>query len=133
MLSSDELRRRYVDFFVRRGHTEISGGSLIPTDDTVLFTTAGIQPLVPYFGGAPHPDGRRLTNVQRCLRTVDIDEVGDDTHLTAFEMLGHWALGDSGKRESLAWTLELLTGLGLEFDHLTFTIHPGDDEAHDRW
>jgi alanyl-tRNA synthetase len=134
MLSSDELRRRYVDFFVRRGHTEISGGSLIPTDDdTVLFTTAGIQPLVPYFGGAPHPNGRRLTNVQRCLRTVDIDEVGDDTHLTAFEMLGNWSFGDYGKRESLAWTLELLTELGLEFDRLTFTIHPGDDEAHDRW
>src|SRR4051794_5605475 len=134
MLTSDELRRTYIDFFVRRGHTEIPGGWLIPTDSSVLFTTAGIQPLVPYFGGAPHPSGRRLVDVQRCLRTVDIDEVGDATHLTAFEMLGNWSLGDYGKRESLAWTLELLVDtLGLDFERLTFTVYPGDDEAFDRW
>src|SRR4051812_36264016 len=134
MLSSDELRRTYIDFFVRRGHAEIPGGSLIPSDGSVLFTTAGIQPLVPYFGGAPHPSGRRLVNSQRCLRTVDIDEVGDRSHLTAFEMLGNWSLGDYGKRESLAWTLELLVDtLGLDFERLTFTVYPGDDEAFDRW
>ena len=134
MLTSDELRRTYIDFFVRRGHTEIPGSSLLPSDGSVLFTTAGIQPLVPYFGGTPHPCGRRLVDAQRCLRTVDIDEVGDDTHLTAFEMLGNWSLGDYGKHETLAWTLELLVEvLGLDFDRLTFTIYPGDDEAHDRW
>src|SRR3954451_10486534 len=134
MLSSDELRRTYIDFFVRRGHAEIPGGSLIPSDRSVLFTTAGIQPLVPYFGGAPHPRGRRLVNAPRCLRTVDIDEVGDDPHLTGFEMLGNWSLGDYGKRESLAWTLELLVEvLELDFDRLTFTVFPGDDEAYDRW
>jgi alanyl-tRNA synthetase len=89
---------------------------------------------VPHFGGAPHPSGRRLVDVQRCLRTVDIDEVGDATHLTAFEMLGNWSLGDYGKRESLAWTLELLVEvLELDFGRLTFTVFPGDDEAYDRW
>ena len=80
MLSSD-LRRSYVDFYTSRGHTQIPGSTLIG-DDTVLFTSAGMQPLIPYFSGMPHPSGRRLVNVQRCLRTVDIDEVGDDTHLT---------------------------------------------------
>ena len=107
MLTSDDIRRSYVDFYTRRGHTEIPGCSLIG-DSTVLFTSAGMQPLVPYFSGAPHPSGRRLVNVQRCLRTVDIDEVGDDTHLTCFEMLGSWSLGDYFKHESLGWTLEWL-------------------------
>jgi alanyl-tRNA synthetase len=134
MLTSDDVRRTYIDFFTRRGHVEIPGGSLVPADRSVLFTTAGIQPLVPYFGGSPHPSGRRLVDVQRCLRTVDIDEVGDDTHLTCFEMLGNWSLGDYGKRESLGWTLELLVDVfGLDFDRLTFTVHPGDDESFDRW
>ena len=107
MLSSGDIRRSYIDFYTRRGHTAIPGSSLIG-DATVLFTSAGMQPLVPYFSGAPHPHGRRLVNVQRCLRTVDIDEVGDDTHLTCFEMLGSWSLGDYFKRESLGWTLEWL-------------------------
>jgi alanyl-tRNA synthetase len=134
MLTSDDVRRIYIDFFTRRGHVEIPGGSLIAPDRSVLFTTAGIQPLVPYFGGSPHPSGRRLVNSQRCLRTVDIDEVGDDTHLTCFEMLGNWSLGDYGKREALAWTLELLVEvLGLDFERLTFTVYPGDDESYERW
>ena len=133
MLSSDDIRRSYVDFYTSRGHAEIPGSTLIG-DSTVLFTSAGMQPLIPYFSGAPHPSGRRLVNVQRCLRTVDIDEVGDDSHLTCFEMLGNWSLGDYYKHESLSWTLELLVEvLELDFDRLTFTVHPGDDEAYDRW
>jgi alanyl-tRNA synthetase len=132
MLSSGDIRRSYIDFYTRRGHTAIPGGSLIG-DDTVLFTSAGMQPLVPYFSGAPHPSGRRLVNVQRCLRTVDIDEVGDGTHLTCFEMLGSWSLGDYFKRESLAWTLEWLLSLGVAREALEVTIHPGDAESGRRW
>ena len=99
----------------------------------MLFTSAGMQPLVPYFSGAPHPGGRRLVNAQRCLRTVDIDEVGDDTHLTCFEMLGSWSLGDYFKRESLGWTLEWLLSLGIERETLRVTVYPGDDESEQRW
>jgi alanyl-tRNA synthetase len=132
MLTSGDIRRSYIDFYTRRGHTAIPGGSLIG-DSTVLFTSAGMQPLVPYFSGAPHPSGRRLVNAQRCLRTVDIDEVGDDTHLTCFEMLGSWSLGDYFKRESLGWTLEWLLALGIERETLDVTVYPGDVEAERRW
>ena len=130
--TSDDIRRSYVDFYLRRGHIAIPGGSLLG-DSTVLFTSAGMQPLVPYFSGAPHPSGRRLVNVQRCLRTVDIDEVGDDTHLTCFEMLGSWSLGDYFKRESLGWTLEWLLSLGVERETLRVTVYPGDTESEQRW
>ncbi len=134
MLTSDDIRTRYLDFFRARGHAIIPGGSLIPPDRTVLFTSAGIQPLVPYFGGAPHTAGRRLADYQRCLRTSDIDEVGDAGHLTCFEMLGNWSLGDYYKRESLGWTLELLTDvLGLDRRRLCVTVLAGDRESHDRW
>ena len=126
MLTSDDIRRSYVDFFTSRGHTEIPGSSLIG-DSTVLFTSAGMQPLIPYFSGAPHPSGRRLVNVQRCLRTVDIDEVGDDSHLTCFEMLGNWSLGDYYKHESLGWTLEWLLSIGLPFERLGVTVFAEDD------
>jgi alanyl-tRNA synthetase len=132
MLSSGDIRRSYIDFYTRRGHVAIPGGSLIG-DSTVLFTSAGMQPLVPYFSGAPHPSGRRLVNSQRCLRTVDIDEVGDGTHLTCFEMLGSWSLGDYFKRESLGWTLEWLLSLGVQRDTLHVTVFPGDTEAERRW
>src|SRR4051812_20155033 len=109
MLSSDDIRRRFIDFFTDRGHTEIPAASLLPANDTtVLFTSAGMQPLVPYFSSGAHPRGRRLVSSQRCLRTSDIDEVGDDSHLTCFEMLGNWSLGDYYKRESIGWTLEWL-------------------------
>ena len=131
MLSSD-LRRSYVDFYVSRGHTEIPGSTLIG-DSTVLFTSAGMQPLIPYFSGAPHPSGRRLVNVQRCLRTVDIDEVGDDSHLTCFEMLGNWSLGDYYKHESLSWTLEWLLKIGLPFERLGVTVYTEDDYARGIW
>jgi alanyl-tRNA synthetase len=132
MLTSDDIRRSYVDFFTSRGHTEIPGGSLIG-DESVLFTSAGMQPLIPYFGGAPHPSGRRLVDSQRCLRTVDIDEVGDDSHLTCFEMLGNWSLGDYFKRESLTWTLEWLLEIGVPFDRLGVTVYEEDRDARDVW
>jgi alanyl-tRNA synthetase len=139
MLTSDDIRRSYIDFFTRRGHTEIPGGPLVAGGDT-LFTVAGMQPLIPYFSGAPHPAGRRLVDSQRCLRTVDIDEVGDASHLTCFEMLGNWSLGDYFKRESLGWTLEWLTEeLGIDRERLAVTVFAGDEqvpfdvEAHDRW
>jgi alanyl-tRNA synthetase len=139
MLTSDDIRRSYIDFFTRRGHTEIPGGPLIADGDT-LFTVAGMQPLIPYFSGAPHPAGRRLVDYQRCLRTIDIDEVGDARHLTCFEMLGNWSLGDYFKRESLGWTLEWLTDvLGIDRERLAVTVFAGDEqvpfdvEARDRW
>src|SRR4051812_15316921 len=131
MLSSD-LRRSYVDFYTSRGHTEIPGSTLIG-DSTVLFTSAGMQPLIPYFSGAPHPSGRRLVNVQRCLRTVDIDEVGDDRHLTCFEMLGNWSLGDYDKPAALSWTLEWLLEIGLPFERLGVTVYTEDEDARDVW
>lgn len=131
MLSSD-LRRSYVDFYTSRGHTQIPGSTLIG-DDTVLFTSAGMQPLIPYFSGRPHPSGRRLVNVQRCLRTVDIDEVGDDRHLTCFEMLGNWSLGDYYKHESLSWTLEWLLQIGIPFERLGVTVHREDPYARAVW
>src|SRR4051794_10368038 len=134
MFSSDDVRRSYIDFFTDRGHVEIPGASLVPEGDSgVLFTIAGIQPLVPYFGGVPHPAGRRLVNVQRCLRTVDIDEVGDDSHLTCFEMLGNWSLGDYYKHESLGWTLEWLLSIGLPFERLGVTVFEEDPYALAIW
>jgi alanyl-tRNA synthetase len=102
MLSSDAIRHTFVDFFTRRDHAQIAPSSLIPDDSSVLFTSAGMQPLIPYFSGAPHPAGRRLVDWQPCMRTSDIDEVGDGSHLTLFEMLGNWSLGDYFATESLA-------------------------------
>jgi len=94
-ITSEELRKKWIDFFVKRGHTPISSASLIPENDpTVLFTTAGMHPLVPYLLGQPHPGGKRLCDTQKCVRTGDIDEVGDASHCTFFEMLGNWSLGD---------------------------------------
>ena len=140
MLDSDTIRRTFIDHFAHRGHVRIDGASLVPVDGTVLFTSAGMQQLIPYFSGARHPSGRRLTDWQRCLRTSDIDEVGDESHLTMFEMLGSWSLGDYGPRESLAWSLELLTErFGLDSRRLCVTVFEGDDEvpfdhaAYDRW
>ena len=101
-LTADALREMFLKFFESKGHTIISGASVIPENDpTVLFTTAGMHPLVPYLLGEPHPAGRRLTDVQKCVRTGDIDAVGDSAHLTFFEMLGNWSLGDYFKKEGL--------------------------------
>src|SRR5215471_7204332 len=109
-MTADELRAKYIEFFVSKGHAQIQGKSLLPENDpTVLFTTAGMHPLVPYLLGQEHPAGKRLVDFQKCVRTGDIDEVGDPSHLTFFEMLGNWSLGDYFKEEALAWSYEFVT------------------------
>ena len=130
-LSYEELRSAYLNFFKSHGHKEIQNASLIPENDpTVLFTTAGMHPLVPYLLGEKHPEGHRLTDVQRCIRTCDIDEVGDRSHLTFFEMLGNWSLGDYFKNESIHMSYELLTKvLGFEPQQLAVTCFAGDNDA----
>ena len=136
-ISAESLRRLYIDFFVKKhGHKEIPGASLIPENDpTVLFTTAGMHPLVPFLMGEKHPSGVRLVDVQKCLRTDDIDEVGDPSHLTFFEMLGNWSLGDYFKKEAIEMSFEFLTsprkegGLGLPLDMLAVTCFEGDKDA----
>lgn len=129
-MTADELRRAYIEFFVSKGHVKIPSASLVPENDpSVLFTTAGMHPLVPYLKGEPHPAGTRLVNVQKCLRTGDIDEVGDDTHLTFFEMLGNWSLGDYFKKETIEWSFEFLTKqLGIPVEKLAVTVFAGNDE-----
>ena len=130
-LTSDELRKKWINFFKERGHTPISSASLIPENDpTVLFTTAGMHPLVPYLLGQPHPAGKRLCDAQKCVRTGDIDEVGDASHCTFFEMLGNWSLGDYFKKEMVAWSYEFLTEqLGLSPDRLAVTVFEGDADC----
>jgi alanyl-tRNA synthetase len=129
-----ELRRRYLRFFKERGHAVIPSASLIPElDPTVLFQSAGMQPLVPYLLGQRHPEGARLVNVQKCIRTDDIDEVGDTFHLTFFEMLGNWSLGDYWKQGAIEMAMEFLVdpeiGLGLEKQVLHVTVFEGDDQV----
>ena len=121
--------RTFVDFYRDRSHLVVPDSSLIPPPgDPVLFTTSGMHPLTPYLEGRPHPLGRRLVNVQRCLRTTDLDEVGDDTHLTVFEMLGSWSLGDYPGTQSLTWGYELLRdGFGIGPDRLYVTVFGGSD------
>lgn len=142
-MTSGELRSMWLNFFKSKGHAVIPSASVIPENDpTVLFTTAGMHPLVPYLLGSKHPAGTRLTDVQKCIRTGDIDEVGDASHLTFFEMLGNWSLGDYFKKEMIAWSWEFLTSpeyLGLDKDKLAFTVFEGegdiprDDEAAGYW
>ncbi|MGZ4655271.1 alanine--tRNA ligase-related protein, partial [Oryzihumus sp.] len=130
-MDSHDVRSRFLDFYRERGHRRVQGTSLIPPDgDPVLFTTSGMHPLTPHLLGEPHPQGRRLVNVQRCLRTTDLDEVGDDTHLTVFEMLGTWSLGDYPGPMSLRWGYELLRdGFGLDHDRLHVTVFGGDGQV----
>ncbi len=132
-MTGNELRRKYIDFFKGKGHAEISGKSLIPENDpTVLFTTAGMHPLVPYILGEPHPAGKRLVDCQKCVRTDDIEEVGDAAHLTFFEMLGNWSLGDYFKKDAIAFSYEFLTSpqwLGFSPDLLSVTCFAGDKEV----
>ncbi len=132
-ISAQELRTKYLRFFESKGHTVVPSASLVPENDSsTLFITAGMHPLVPYLLGQPHPSGKRLTNVQKCVRTGDIDEVGDDTHLTFFEMLGNWSLGDYFKDEQIAWSFEFLTGkewLNIPLERLAFTCFAGDSSA----
>ena len=126
-----EIRNKYLNFFERHGHKVIPSAPLIPENDpSVLFTTAGMQPLVPYLLGAKHPEGTRLTDYQKCLRTNDIDEVGDNRHLTYFEMLGNWSLGDYFKEESIAMSYEFLTKeLGIPNEKLSVTCFTGDEDC----
>ena len=140
-MTANELRRRYIEFFKARGHAEIRSAPLVPENDpTVLFTTAGMHPLVPFLLGEKHPAGNRLVNVQKCLRTGDIDEVGDTTHLTFFEMLGNWSLGDYFKEEAITMSFDFLTKeMGIEIDKLWVSCFAGDadaprdDEAAEIW
>ena len=128
-----ELRAMFQQFFKDHGHAVISSASLIPENDpTVLFTTAGMHPLVPYLMGQKHPSGTRLTDVQKCVRTGDIDDVGDFSHLTFFEMLGNWSLGDYFKQEMIPWSWEFLTSekyLGLPKEKLAFSVFAGDEDC----
>jgi len=141
-MKASELRQKYIDFFVKKhDHKEIKGASLIPENDpTVLFTTAGMHPLVPFLSGESHPAGKRLVNFQKCVRTDDIDEVGDTTHLTFFEMMGNWSLGDYFKEEAIKMSYEFLTK-ELKFDPNQIVVScfegdadaPRDDEAAKVW
>lgn len=133
-MTSNEIRQRFLDFFEKRGHAILPSASLVPRNDpSVLFNTAGMQPLVPYLLGEQHPQGVRLASCQKCVRTGDIEEVGDNRHLTFFEMLGNWSLGDYFKKEAISWSYEFLTskeeGLGLDPARLYITVFEGDDNA----
>ncbi len=140
-ITANELRKKYIDFFVSKGHRQISGASLIPENDpTVLFTTAGMHPLVPYLLGEEHPAGNRLCDYQKCIRTGDIGSVGDPNHLTFFEMLGNWSLGAYSKTEMIGYSFEFMTEvLGIPVDKLSVTVFAGDEsvprdtEAAEKW
>jgi alanyl-tRNA synthetase len=129
-MTANELRKKYVEFFVSKGHVQIQGKSLLPDNDpTVLFTTAGMHPLVPYLLGEEHPVGKRLVDYQKCIRTGDIDSVGDTSHLTFFEMLGNWSLGDYFKEGAIEMSFEFLTSaqwLGIPVEKLGVTVFEGD-------
>lgn len=132
-ITSAEIRSKYLEFFKSKAHAVIPSASLVPENDpSVLFNTAGMQPLVPYLLGERHPLGKRIADVQKCVRTGDIDDVGDDTHLTFFEMLGNWSLGDYFKTDSIAWSWEFLTDkkwLGLDPRMISVTVFEGDNNA----
>ena len=143
-MTAQELRKKYLKFFESKGHVIIPSASLIPreTDSSILFTTAGMHPLVPYLLGEKHPGGTRVVNVQKCVRTVDINDVGDNRHLTFFEMLGNWSFGDYFKKEAIEWSFEFLTDpkwLGLEKNRIYVTVFKGengiprDDESIRVW
>jgi alanyl-tRNA synthetase len=147
-MKSSDIRQRFLRFFEKRGHAIIPSASLVTPDEKgitnpTLFNTAGMQPLIPFLLGQPHPEGKRLVDVQKCVRTVDIDDIGDKTHATFFEMLGNWSLGDYFKKEAIEWSYDFLTskeeGLGLDPERLYVTVFEGDanaprdDEAADIW
>ncbi len=133
-MESKDIRQRFLDFFEKRGHAVIPSAPLVPENDSsVLFTTAGMQPLAPFLLGKEHPKGRRLVNIQKCVRTGDLDDIGDNRHFTFFEMMGNWSLGDYFKEDAIKWSYEFLTsdeeGLGLDPKKLYVTIFEGDDNA----
>src|SRR3989304_1719335 len=148
-MKSVELRQKFLKFFEDRGHKIIPSTPLVPSENVdlagtqrVLFTTAGMHPLIPYLLGETHPLGKRLVNVQKCLRTDDIDEVGDKVHHTFFEMLGNWSLGDYWKKEAIEWSWEFLTSkkwLGIDKDKIAISVFaryqdaPFDKESYDVW
>ncbi len=142
-ITAQELRTKWLKFFEEKGHTIIPSASLVPENDpSVLFTMAGMFPLVPYLMGQPHPGGVRIANVQKCIRTIDIDEVGDNTHLTFFEMLGNWSFGDYFKKDAIEWSYEFLTSeqwLGIPKERLAFSVFAGDadapfdEESYEHW
>jgi len=132
-MTGKELREKFLKFFEERGHVVIKSASLIPENDpTVLFTTAGMHPLVPYLTGEKHPAGNRLTDVQKCIRTGDINEVGDEFHHTFFEMLGNWSLGDYFKEEAIEMSFEFLTSskwMGITINKLAVSCFEGEDDV----
>ena len=142
-MTSNELRKKDIDFFISKGHTQIPSASLLPENDpTALFINSGMHPLVPYLAGEKHPAGKRIVDFQACIRTTDIEEVGDETHNTFFEMLGNWSLGDYGKKEAIEWSFEFLTSpewLGIPLEKLAVTVFQGNDfvpkdtEAAELW
>ena len=140
-MDSAQIRDKYIEFFVSKGHKQIPSAPVVPENDpSVLFNTAGMQPLVPYLMGEPHPYGTRLCDYQKCMRTNDLDEVGDVTHHTFFEMLGNWSLGDYFKKESVTWSFELLTQVfNIPVERLAVTVFkgndivPADDETANIW
>ena len=133
-MQSDEIRKRFLNFFEKRGHKIVPSASLVPENDpSVLFNTAGMQPLVPYLLGEVHPMGKRIADIQKCVRTGDLDDIGDNRHFSFFEMMGNWSLGDYFKDEAIKWSYEFLTskdeGLGLDAKALYVTIFEGDENA----
>lgn len=132
-MTAQELRMKWLGFFKEKGHTIIPSSSLVPENDpSVLFTMAGMFPLVPYLMGQEHPGGVRVANIQKCIRTIDIDDVGDNTHLTFFEMMGNWSFGDYFKKEAIEWSYEFLTDekwLNIPLDRLAFSVFAGDEDA----
>ena len=133
-MNSNEIRKKFLDFFEKRGHAIVPSAPLVPENDpSVLFNVAGMQPIVPFLLGETHPKGKRIADAQKCVRTNDIEEVGDNTHLTFFEMLGNWSLGDYFKKEAINWSYEFLTskkeGLGLDVNRLYVTVFEGDENA----
>ncbi len=133
-MQSHEIRQRFLNFFAKRGHAILPSASLVPENDpSVLFNTAGMQPLVPYLLGQKHPLGTRLASCQKCVRTGDLDDIGDNRHFSFFEMLGNWSLGDYFKEDAIKWSYEFLTsvdeGLGLDVNRLYITIFEGDENA----
>jgi alanyl-tRNA synthetase len=132
--TSHEIRQKFLDFFKEKEHKILPSASILPENDSsVLFNIAGMQPLVPYLLGEVHPEGKRLCSIQKCIRTIDIEEVGDNRHLTFFEMMGNWSLGDYFKKEAIEWSYELLTdkekGFGLDPNRIYVTCFEGDEDA----